>query len=220
MTILYSTLEGLLTITKDLVAICVPIAALCIAAKGLSTWRRQLYGQNSFEVAKKLGFALKQFREEFHYFRRIMVHGGETEAAYKRFGLDDKKTVVRDEARLATILWKHEKLTEKWNTVAHAAFEAELVLGPKVMVPIIELHSVLGKVDSAILFLQMTNGRGIEDSDEYESAIRRVYGHVNDDLGRQFEGCFQDCFEPLKVHLNHQENKLGFSWPNRRRDHL
>ena len=43
-----------LNVIRSVVAIVVPLAALCVAIAGLSTWRRQLRGNTEYELARRL----------------------------------------------------------------------------------------------------------------------------------------------------------------------
>ena len=69
--------------TKDVVTMVLGILALIIAYKGLMTWRKQLLGQNKYELSLNVIKSLRILIDEIERFRHPMYFAGELYAAYK-----------------------------------------------------------------------------------------------------------------------------------------
>lgn len=204
MTANQETIQFWFGLGKDLITAGVSIAAVIIAGKGLTTWRRQLYGQNTFEAARKLGGALRLFKDELHYFRSLVVFEHETEAARAKFGLEPPTgtDAARVEHRMAVIRWKLTKLIERWNDVATAAYDAELILDGRLSEHVKGCRALLQRIDSAVTLFEWS----WTDRHETGHGVRRVhqrilYGTADDEFGVEANAQIDALFAYLAPYL-------------------
>jgi hypothetical protein len=108
-------------IAKDVATGGAAVTAAIIAAKGLSTWKRQLHGSVEYESARKMLRATYELREGIRYVRSPFISTAEMSGAMKEIGAEPGKDAAESGQRAAyQVRWK--KLSD-----ARVNFEAQLL---------------------------------------------------------------------------------------------
>ena len=90
------TFAELITIIKDIVLVGVSIASVCIAFKGLETWKRQSKGQTEFELARRILITLFKYRDAIDNIRHPVIWAYEM----PRPSEDEAKSMSQKQIRL------------------------------------------------------------------------------------------------------------------------
>jgi len=165
------------------------VYAAVIAAKGLSTWKRQLLGQNTFEIARALGREVRDLQAEFSAFRSPFVFENETKAAQESI---DKEQQAKDISVSTLFAWRRaQTLSEAWNKVSDAAYDAEVILGTEITPQILELQKLVLRARQAIAQFEYSSSelRGVSVdqreaiSDRLQEYRKVLWGTEEDAFG-------------------------------------
>lgn len=79
-------------VVKNIVLACTGVFAGYVAWQGLTTWRRQLYGNAEYDLVKRLLLASYRLREEFKKVRHPAMWGSEMPSPPKEMNLNADQT--------------------------------------------------------------------------------------------------------------------------------
>jgi hypothetical protein len=141
------------TIVLDSVKALTGVGALVVAALGLQTWRRQLYGTAEYERARRLYRAVLEVRDQLTAVRSPFISIGEMTAAFKEIGAEPEGGDVSRDKRADQLVYDR-----RWKGVVKAMtdlrvelLEAEVLWGDSVRAPETQLRQCVGSLYAAVL---------------------------------------------------------------------
>jgi hypothetical protein len=114
----------IVVIIRDIVTGAAAMTVAIVAVKGLSTWKRQLFGNANYELARRLLRATYKLREAIRYVRMPMMSNAEIAEARKAAGSEVPDTDSRNGTEDERITFQ-----ARWRKISDAlvGFDAELL---------------------------------------------------------------------------------------------
>jgi hypothetical protein len=205
------SVSEVISIASDVTVALASFGAVCIAWRGLDTWRRQLKGQTEYDLARRVLVSLFKFRDAIYAVRHPAMWVSESPTMPD----DNKKSLTREEVLHAGRMGEYEKRWERLNEPRSSLYadliEAEAIWGPelkKLFDPIYGLQSEL-RVNLEMHLELVDPNTPQEDKDaiaEIEPKKRRrmIYDRLStdhDDFRRQFEDAVKQIEEYLRPKL-------------------
>lgn len=192
-----------LSYTKDIISIIAPIAALVIAALGLQTWKRQLYGKSEYNIAKKLLKATYKYREAIQSVRHPSMDYSEIQNPPKDDTQPNNERRTRYYAATKAYDNRWSKITEARIEIDTELLEAEVLLGKKVKEKYSNLFSVGKKLflnirhylnelnpdsrvhfsyDHDIIYSKLVGENKFADDDAYTNELNKSIFEIENEL--------------------------------------
>ena len=148
---IYVDVARVVAVAKDAITGIAAAVAAVVAAKGLQTWKRQLFGNMNYELARRLLRSAYRVREAIRWVRNPLILPAETASALKGAGLNDSPPESFD-GRGEELVYQ-----ARWQKVAEAnvefwaeMLEAEALWGPEVRQRGDALASCTGQLYTAL----------------------------------------------------------------------
>jgi len=155
------------------------IGGLIVAVLGLSTWRRQLYGQSEYDIAKRLLKSLYLFREVINNVRHpIMLYSAVPDLPKEKLeALSDKEKVWYSSAQAFEKRW--EPTAKARTELDINVLESEVFWGNKIKDKMQPLRTLQAELLCAIEdHLERTNPAGPQpySNDDYKRDRAIIFG--------------------------------------------
>lgn len=138
-------------VAKDAMTGIAAVTAAVVAAMGLRTWKRQLFGNTNYELARRLLRSAYRVREAIRWVRSPLILPAETASALRGAGLSDSPPGGFDD-RGEELVYR-----ARWQKVSEAnvefwaeMLEAEALWGPEVRQRGDALASCTGQLYAAL----------------------------------------------------------------------
>jgi hypothetical protein len=160
---------------------------VCIAAKGLKTWRRQLHGHFDFEIARRISKATLMIRDTMQY-ARIALYEGNTDQLLKQH---------------------IEAMTE----FGSAVLEVEIRWGEPIVQAAKNIRMVAAEFWVAVTSLRdlrkELQGRqpGPSDNAELHRLNRIVHGPEDSEITQKLKSAVEEIIRVVRPHLEANERR-------------
>lgn len=198
-------LTKFLPLIKDIVLICTGAVAAYVGLRGLSAWRRQLYGQTEYDLAKRILRSTYKVREAIHGVRNpFLQHSRDPDLPEEKLKkLSDKEKEWHALAQAYQKRW--QPLSDAKAELDTELLEAEAVWGVEIREKFSRLDGLVTELSLAVeYYLDVRNPNVQEEWTPKERKESReiMYAHGSKDKFKEkLEAVLKDIETVLKPHI-------------------
>lgn len=192
--------------------------AAVVASRGLTTWREQLSGRATYEVARRTLRGVLLVRDQISYARSPFILADEMLSAFRNAGIDPKTVQIPGDPRTEQLVYaaRWKPLVEAMRELETETLEAEVLMGADIRKTYRELRGLVSQLGFAFehhLRRRSNPEQWRVEEGSVDDELTRVFhsGFRPDVFGKEIEDVITKLENLLRPHLMIKSSRRLFS---------